>query len=57
MEHDELKLGTVSKMFEFEKISRELDSCTNIDILRNLCKCYVKLYFSHQETVASLAGM
>ena len=35
MEHDELKLGTVSKMFEFEKISRELDTCTNIDILRN----------------------
>ena len=56
MEHDELKLGTVSKMFEFEKISRELDSCTNIDILRNLCKCYVKLYMKQQETLIELGS-
>jgi hypothetical protein len=25
--------------------------------LRNICKCSVKLYFSQQEIVASLAGM
>lgn len=56
MEHDELKLGTVSKMFEFEKISRELDTCTNIDILRNLCKCYVKLYMKQQETLIELGS-
>ena len=51
MNHEELKLETVSKMFEYEKISRELDSCTNIDMLRNICKCYVKLYMKQQETV------
>ena len=56
MEHDELKLGTVSKMFEFEKISRELDTCTNIDILRNFCKCYVKLYMKQQETLIELGS-
>ncbi len=51
MNHDEMKLETVSKMFEFEKISRELDTCTNIDLLRNICKCYVKLYMKQQETL------
>lgn len=54
MNHEEMKLDTVSKMFEYEKISRELDTCTNIDLLRNLCKCYVKLYMKQQETLISI---
>ena len=54
MKPDDLKLDTMSKLFEYEKISRELDTCTNIDLMRNLCKCYVKLYMKQQETVASL---
>lgn len=54
MNPDELKLETISKLFEYEKISRELDSCTNIDLLRNLCKCYVKLYMRQEEVVATL---
>jgi hypothetical protein len=35
MDHENLKLETISKLFEFEKISRELDSCTNIDLMKN----------------------
>jgi len=54
MDHEELKLENVSKLFEFEKISRELDTCTNIDLMRNLCKCYVKLYMKQQESISSL---
>jgi hypothetical protein len=54
MDHEELKLETISKLFEFEKISRELDTCTNIDLMRNVCKCYVKLYMKQQETLSSL---
>ena len=46
-----MKLESVSKQFEFEKISRELDTCTNIEMMRNLCKCYVKLYMRQQETL------
>lgn len=53
MDHEELRLETLDKLFEFEKISRELDTCTNIDLLRNICKCYIKLYMKQQETVAS----
>ena len=49
---DNLELQDVNKLFEFEKISRELDTCTNVDLLRNLCKCYVKLYLKQQETLS-----
>lgn len=54
MNPDDLKLETISKLFEYEKISRELDTCTNIDLMRNLCKCYVKLYMKQEEVVANL---
>jgi hypothetical protein len=54
MDPDELKLETISKLFEFEKISRELDTCTNIDLMRNLCKCYIKLYMKQEEAISSL---
>lgn len=54
MNPDNLELETVSKLFEYEKISRELDTCTNIDLMRNLCKCYVKLYMKQEEVVANL---
>jgi hypothetical protein len=57
MDPNGIELKDLAKIFEYEKISREIDSCENIEELRNICKCYVKLYFSHQETVASLAGI
>lgn len=56
MDHESMKINSVSKMFEFEKISRELDTCTNIDLLRNICKCYVKLYFKQQETITLIGS-
>jgi hypothetical protein len=55
MNPDDLKLESVTKLFEYEKISRELDTCTNIDLLRNICKCYVKLYMKQQELVSDMA--
>jgi hypothetical protein len=54
MNHEELKLESVSKLFEFEKISRELDTCTNTDLMRNICKCYVKLYLALEERMQDL---
>lgn len=54
MDHNDFQLESVSKLFEFEKISRELDTCSNIDLMRNLCKCYVKLYLGLEETMQRL---
>jgi len=54
MNPDNLKLENISKLFEYEKISREIDTCTNLDLMRNLCKCYVKLYMKQQEIISDL---
>lgn len=54
MDADDLKLENISKLFEYEKISREIDTCTNLDLMRNLCKCYVKLYMKQQEVVSDM---
>jgi len=54
MNPDNIKLDNLSKIFEYEKISRELESCTNIDLLKNICRCYVKLYLKQQETLTLL---
>jgi hypothetical protein len=54
MNPDDIELGNLSKIFEYEKISRELQSCANIDLLKNICRCYVKLYLKQQETLTSL---
>ena len=54
MEPKTIELKNLSKIFEYEKISRELDTCTNIELLKNICKCYVKLYFKQQETLIEI---
>ena len=48
---DDIELKTVSKSFEFEKLSRELDTCDDIEQLRKLAKLSIKLMFKQQETL------
>lgn len=55
MNPNDIELENLSKIFEYEKISREIDSCIDVDILKNIAKSYVKLYFKQQETVANIA--
>jgi len=55
MNPDEIELDTIDKLFEYEKISRELDSCADLNYLRNFCKCYFLLYMKQQEVVANMA--
>ena len=46
-----IELTNLTKIFEYEKMSRDLDECADVETLRNICKCYVKLYFKQQETL------
>lgn len=55
MNPDDVSLENLTKIFEYEKISRELDNVENIDQLRNLCKCYIKLYMKQQEVLCNLS--
>jgi hypothetical protein len=52
MDPNEIKLESVSKMFEYEKQVREIDECRDIDELKMLAKCYMKLYLKQQEVVS-----
>jgi len=54
MDPSEIQLNTVTKMFEYEKISREIDTCDNIIELKNIAKSYIKLYFFQQEVISNL---
>ena len=51
---DEIKLDSLQRQFEYEKICRELDSCKDIDTLRNAAKCFLKLQMKTQETLKKL---
>jgi len=52
MNPNSIELENVSKLFEYEKLSRDIDSIEDIETLRNLAKSYIKLYFKQQEVVA-----
>jgi hypothetical protein len=54
MNPDNVTLENISKMFEYEKLSRDIDSIDDIEILRNFAKSYIKLYLSQQEVIANL---
>lgn len=54
MDPNDIVLENLTKNFEYERIAREIDSCENIDQVKNIAKSYVKLHLKYQETLASL---
>jgi hypothetical protein len=55
MDPNDIKLDNLSKIFEYEKISREIDSCNDIELLKNIAKSHIKLFFKQEEAIASLS--
>jgi|TARA_Y100000004_G_scaffold194538_1_gene259399 hypothetical protein len=51
---DEIQLDTMNKMFEYEKQSREVDECNDVDQLKLMLKSALKLFLKQQETVSKL---
>ena len=49
MDPSKIELNSISKLFEYEKISREIENCEDVETLKNISKSYVKLYFAQQE--------
>jgi len=52
MDPDKIILEDIHKMFEYEKLSRDIDSIDDIEVLRNYSKSYIKLYLKQQEVVS-----
>lgn len=49
-----ISLSTPSKAFAYEKISREIDNCSDIVTIKEMLRCYVKLYLKQQETISTI---
>jgi hypothetical protein len=54
MNPNDIILEDVNKMFEYEKISRDIDNIDNIDMVRNFAKSFARLYLKQQEVVSKL---
>lgn len=54
MDPDKIVLEDINKMFEYEKLSRDIDSVSDIEELKNYAKSYIKLYLKQQEVVSKL---
>jgi hypothetical protein len=54
MDPDSIQLENISKMFEYEKLARDIDSIDDTNTLRNFAKSYIKLYLKQQEVVTKL---
>jgi hypothetical protein len=54
MNPDEIKLTSLDKLFEYEKISRDIDSIGDIELAKLFAKLYVRLYLKQQEILFKL---
>lgn len=54
MDHENIKIENINKLFEFERLSRDIDSIDDNDQLKNLLKYFIKLYLKQQEVLIEL---
>lgn len=54
MNPNKIILDNISKSFEYEKLSRDIDSVDDIEEIKKLAKCYIKLYLKQQEVILDM---
>lgn len=54
---DEIQLNDLSKLFEYARMSNEIDGCENIEELKLATKCYLKLYLATLETINQIQNI
>ncbi len=52
MDPNEVILEDINKMFEYEKLARDIDNIEDVEVLKNCAKAYIKLYLKQQEVVS-----
>ena len=57
MDPSDISLESTARLFEYEKLSREIDNCGSIEELRQMRRCFVKLHLKHQEVTSSMLKM
>jgi hypothetical protein len=54
MNPNDVKLNNLNKIFEYERMSRELDNCDNLEEIREKAKYCVKVYLKTLEVYSDL---
>jgi DNA polymerase IIIc chi subunit len=52
MNPNSISLEDIHKMFEYERLARDIDSIIDIEEIKNIAKCHIKLYLKQQEIVS-----
>lgn len=51
---NEIVLQSTAKLFEYEKLSRQIEECDDIGVLKDMARCWIKLFMKQQETVKTI---
>jgi len=54
MDPNKIELENLSKSFEYFKAASEIDSISDLDQVKEIAKCYFKLYLKQQEILSSI---
>ena len=54
MDPTNITLDNLTKSFEYTKLASEIDSCGDIEQVKNIAKCFCKLYYKQQETMSAI---
>ena len=55
MNPEEITLSNLStQSFGYTKIANKIDECSSLDDLRDMAKCFAKLYFEQRETISKI---
>ena len=49
MDPDEISLRNTSQEFEYERLARDIDNCSDVETLQQMCKFLVKLEMKTRE--------
>lgn len=56
MNPNDIELETMNKSFAYERMARDIDEIGDISVLKDVAKCYLKLYFKQQEVVGKIGA-
>lgn len=56
MNPNDIELETMNKSFAYERLARDVDDINDPEVLKELAKCYIKLYFKQQEIVTKIGA-
>ena len=57
MDPSDIQLESTAKLFEYEKLSREIENCDDVEQLKQMARSFIKLYLKHQEVAAQVMRM